>query len=145
MSQLPGEWLLLYIEDSGNPGTYLKVGACRVNGFTIGGNDVDITDKDSQGFRKLLSGGGIRTRSISCSGPFNRGDDACEQLLTASETKANTNFRMELGDPSGSPSPDRYSGAWQVSSFDFSGPVDDAVQFSATLESAGVITKTAGS
>lgn len=144
MSQLRGEFLLMYIEDSGNPGTYLKVGACRVNGFSLGGDQVDISDKDST-FRKLLTGGGLRTRTITFSGPFNRGDDACEQLLTAAETKTNTNFRLAIGDPGGSPTPDVYQGLFQVSSMDLGGSADSDVEMTGTLESAGTITKTPGS
>ena len=52
----------------GNPATYATVAGLKTTQLAINGDPVAITNKDSGGWRELLSGGGVRSVSVAASG-----------------------------------------------------------------------------
>ena len=68
MAAQKGLDMLLKINTSGS--TYVTVGGLRSTSISLNDESVDITNKDSQGNRTMLAGGGMNSVSITASGVF---------------------------------------------------------------------------
>lgn len=124
--------LFILKDASGSP--EVTIAKCRSTSISISGETVDVTNKDSSGYRELLSEAGIRSASVSVSGVYVGTETTLQSLVMSGATNAFT-----LIDEDG----DYFSGNFIVSSFEKGGEYNGEVTFSATLESAGVITFTA--
>lgn len=112
--------------------TFTAVGGFRSNSFTINGETIDITSKDSNGFREILDGGGIRSVSANGSGVFM--DDAIfAEVNTAVMQGSVFNWQVIVPDFG------TYSGPFAVSSLEMSGEHNGEVTYTISLESAGVV------
>ncbi len=131
-----GRNVAIYLGDgAGPPEGFTKLTAFRTNELTINGELVDISDK-TDGNRLLLSGGGIKSYSMSGSGVFK--DSADEETLRAqADAQSLDNYEFRFSDGS------KYMGAFQVVNYSRSGDHTDAELFSATFESSGAVTFTA--
>lgn len=105
----------------------------RSTDMTINDETVDVTNKGSTGWRTLLEGAGVRNMSISIEGTF---ESSADELLLQElvVTGAHEQFQITGEDE------DTFTGTFQVTSFSRSGVFNGEEVFSATLESAGVIT-----
>ena len=65
-----GSAFLLKIGDGNTPPAFTTVAGLRTTMLTIAGELVTITNKDSGGWRELLSGAGTRSVSVAGSGVF---------------------------------------------------------------------------
>jgi TP901-1 family phage major tail protein len=133
MSAQKGKELLLQVNNGS--GTYETVGGFTSNDFDINGQAVDITNKDSAGFKEALSGGGIVSINTSASGVF-MNDESFERVHDAA--LANTHLDCRICVPNFM----AYTGPFIVTSLGMNGATEDAVQYSISLESAGAITAT---
>ena len=70
MSAEKGSAFLLKVGDDGSPVGYTTVAGLRTTQMTVNGAMVEITSKDSGGWRELLSGAGVRSVSVSAAGVF---------------------------------------------------------------------------
>jgi hypothetical protein len=70
MSAEKGSAFLLKVGDGGSPVGYTTVAGLRTTQMTVNGAMVEITSKDSGGWRDLLSGAGVRSVSVSAAGVF---------------------------------------------------------------------------
>lgn len=131
MSAQKGKELLLAVNDG--TGTYETVGGFISNDFDINGQAVDITSKDSGGFKHALDGGGIVSISTSASGVF-MDDESFERVHAAALSNGHLDCRITLPDFM------TYTGPFIVTSLSLSGGIEDAVQYNISLESAGTIT-----
>ena len=61
-----GSAFLLKVGNGGSPPTYQTVAGLRTTQLSVNGDPVNVTSKDSGGWRELLSGAGVR--SVSASG-----------------------------------------------------------------------------
>jgi len=136
-----GEHFTLYVEDQGGAGTFNKMGSARANSFTINGETVDVTDKDSAGFRKLLQGGGVRSMSLSASGPFDGQDIVDRDMQAAALSQNLITIQMRSGTPG---THDTWQFSAQVPSYERNGEYNSAEMFSISFESSGTILFTAG-
>jgi len=93
---------------------------------------VDVTDKDSEGNRELLSGAGIRSCTISGAGNFNN-QASFLYLQSAVALKSQRIYRVvsNLGDT--------YKCRFRVTEFSRNGDYDGAEKFSVKLESADTL------
>ena len=132
MTANAGKLLLLKIE-SVTPGTYTTVGGFRSNGLTINGEAIDVTDKDSAGWKELLDGGGIKSMAMSGAGVFK--DSAGEEAIRV-EAFAGTlhNYQMTFGNG------DTLVGAFQITSYERTGEHAGEETFSISLEGSGAPT-----
>ena len=108
------------------------IAGLRSTSFTINGQEVDVTTKDSSGWRELLAEAGITSMSITGSGVFQ--DNSNVATLRASciaKTLSTYNLVFESGDD--------YTGSFQVTSVEQTGEHDGEVTYSVSLESSGVI------
>lgn len=136
MAAEKGRVFVLKIGDGASSETFTDLAGARSTSLTINGEMVDITNKGSAGYRELLEDGGVSSMSISQSGVF---FDSADEVLLQTAAKDMTLNNYELLYESG----DKWSGAFQVTSYENGGEHNDAVTYSCTLESSGVFTFTA--
>ena len=116
----------------------LKIGATVVAGlrataFTINGEEVDVTTKDSTGgWRELLAEAGVTSMSITGSGVFQDNSNvAALRVSVIAKTQTAYTILFESGDD--------YTGQFQVTSIEQSGEFNGEVTYSVSLESSGEI------
>lgn len=145
MAAQSGKSLLLKIGDGASPEVFTTVGGLRSTGITMNDEAVDITNKDSNGSRLLLAGGGTQAVSISGSGVFT--DAASETSLkdayfaqaqtsdgTSAQTSAFKNFQIIIPDFG------TLTGTFMIASLEYAGEYNGEVTYSITLESSDYIT-----
>lgn len=62
-----GSAFLLKVGDGAAPPLYATIAGLRATQLSVNGEAVNVTSKDSGGWRELLSGGGVRSVSVSAS------------------------------------------------------------------------------
>ncbi|MEY4270435.1 MAG: hypothetical protein RLZZ58_1651, partial [Pseudomonadota bacterium] len=65
-----GSAFLLKVGNGANPVAYTTVAGLRTTQASINGESVNVTTKDSGGWRDLLAGAGVRSVSVSAAGIF---------------------------------------------------------------------------
>lgn len=133
MTAESGRGFLVKISDDGAPETFMTVAGMRSTSLTINSEAVEITSKDSGGWRELLSAAGIRRLSLSGSGVFT--DSVAESALRA-KAMAGDIGRYRIVFESG----DAFLGDFLVTSLDYSGDHNGERTYTLALESSGVIT-----
>ena len=112
--------------------TYTTVGGLRSTSISHSEEAVDVTNKDSTGYRTLLANGGVQSVSISGSGVFT--DAASETTLKGAFGDANFhNFQIFIPDFG------TYTGEFMVASLEYAGEFNGEVTYSVTLESSGQV------
>ena len=143
---IKGKDVLIKLDNGGN---YQTIGGLRSSSITLNDEAVDVTHKDSDGYRTLLAGGGVNSITISGSGVFT--DSTTENLLkdaylaqqnravdgTSSQTPAFENFEFFI------PTFFKFRGAFQITSLEYAGEFNGEGTYSMTFESSGVILVTA--
>ena len=134
MAAQKGSLFLIGIGDGlGSPVSYANVGSARSNSLSLNNESVDVTAKDSAGWRELLEGAGITSMSVSLSGVFK--DSVVEKTLeTAAFADTIKNYQLSSGNG------DTFTGNFQITSYERTGEHNGEETFSISLESAGVIT-----
>mgnify|MGYP001270750558 FL=1 len=133
MAVQKGASLLVKAGNGASPEVFTTVAGLRDTSISINQETVDVTNKDSSRVRTLLSQGGIKSFTISGSGVFT--DSASEQtILTNFDASAFSNYQLIV------PDYNTFTGAFQITSLEYSGTYNDSVQYSITFESAGAIT-----
>jgi predicted secreted protein len=122
-----GRTLRIMIGDGASPEVFSTIAGVQECGISGEIGEIDITDKDSNGYRTLLAGG-IRSLSLSASGVTLT--NALMQLFIAGEI---FNARMVWED-----SGDMIEGAFQMGSFENTGATENAaIMFTAEFRSSG--------
>ncbi len=132
MAAQNGRELLLQI-DSGSG--YVNIGGFQSNSITINGEPVEITSKDSEGFKEYLPGAGLRSLSLSGDGVF-VSDAAFLKAHDHMEQRTLADCKIIL------PGLGDYTGNFAIMSIDMSGSHNEAVTYSISLESSGTFTFT---
>ncbi|MEO0441904.1 MAG: phage tail protein [Pseudomonadota bacterium] len=127
-----GSAFLLKIGDGQDPVTYSTIAGLRTTQLSVNGEPVVITNKDSGGWRELLSGAGIRSVSVSGAGVFT-GSDA--EMRIKNHALAGLIDAYELSFESG----DRMRGDFLVTRLDYSGDYNGERSYTLSLESSGVV------
>ena len=131
MAAQKGAALLLKINTTGS--TFVTVAGLRSTSITLNDEAVDVTNKDSSGNRTLLADGGVFSLSVSGSGVFT--DQTTEETMRAAMNASTfKNFQVLIPDFG------TYTGAFMVSSLEYSGEYNGEVTYSVSLESSGAIT-----
>lgn len=113
----------------------VTVAAMRTTSFSIEGEAVDVTTKDSAGFRELLSGAGVTSMTVQAAGVLKAGT-GLDTLLTRVRDKSVDLYTLNFGGA------DKIEGSFQITSFEASGEYNGEQTYSATLESSGSFTFT---
>ncbi len=139
MAAQRGRDLLVKIHDgsaSFEDANYIVVGGFKSNGFDMNGESVDITNKDSGGFKELLEGAGTVSLSISGDGVFV--DDASFQRVH-DHMLARTHPSCKIIVPDFA----EYTGPFSIESLSLSGNDNEAVTYNISFVSAGAVAVTA--
>jgi TP901-1 family phage major tail protein len=127
-----GSAFLLKVGNGAAPPVYTTVAGMRTTQMSINGEAVNVTSKDSGGWRELLSGAGVRSVSVAASGLFTG---------SASEARLKTNALAgavddyELSFESG----ERMRGRFLVTRLDYSGDYNGERNYTLSLESSGAV------
>ena len=133
MAAEKGSAFLLKIGNGGSPPVFATVAGMRTTQMSVNGEAVNVTSKDSGGWRELLSGAGVRSVSVAGSGIFTG---------SAAETRVKANALTgliddyELSFESG----ERLTGRFLVTRLDYSGDYNGERNYSMSLESSGPVT-----
>ena len=117
---------------SGAPRTVATIAGMKTTQMTVNGDLVAITNKDSGGWRELLSGAGVRSVSVSGSGIFT-GSSAEAQLrgLALAGGLADYELSFESGE--------RMQGRFLVSRLEYAGDFNGERNYTLALESSGEV------
>lgn len=133
MTAESGNAFLLKIGDGGAPPAFATVAGLRATQLAIAGEMVTITNKDSGGWRELLSGAGTRSVSVAGSGVFT--GSAAEARLK-SNALAGLIDDYQLSFESG----ERIQGRFLLTKLDYSGDFNGERAYTLALESSGAVT-----
>ncbi len=132
MAAEKGSAFLLKIGDGQDPITYSTIAGLRTTQLSVNGEPVAITNKDSGGWRELLSGAGLRSVSVSGAGVFT-GSDA--ELRIKNHALGGVIDAYELSFEGG----DRMRGDFLVTRLDYSGDYNGERSYTLSLESSGAV------
>ena len=132
MTAQKGSAFLLKISNGGAPASYQTVAGLRTTQMSVNGEAVNVTTKDSGGWRDLLSGAGVRSVSVSAAGIFT-GSDAEVRLRGAALSGVLDDY--ELSFESG----ERMRGRFLVTRLDYAGDYNGERNYTLNLESSGVV------
>ena len=127
-----GSAFLLKVGNGGEPPVFATVAGMRTTQMSVNGEAVNVTSKDSGGWRELLSGAGVRSVSVAASGIFTG---------SAAEVRVKTNALAgqvddyELSFESG----ERLRGRFLVTRLDYSGDYNGERNYALSLESSGPV------
>jgi len=107
----------------------------RTKGYTVSNEYVDVTTDDDDGWRTLLSDPGVRSVEVTVGGISS--DQVLLAAIMAASVSSET-LTVNLPTTTGT-----LAGLFLISSFEQTGEHDGAVEFTATFQSAGVVTYTA--
>lgn len=133
MAAEKGSAFLLKVGNGANPPVYATVAGMRTTQMSVNGEGVNITSKDSGGWRELLSGAGVRSVSVAGSGIFT--GSAAESRLK-SNALAGLLDDYELSFESG----ERMRGRFLVTRLDYAGDYNGERNYTLSLESSGQVT-----
>jgi TP901-1 family phage major tail protein len=127
-----GSAFLLKVGNGGSPPAYQTVAGLRATQLSVNGEAVNVTSKDSGGWRELLSGAGVRSVSVSAGGIFT--GSAAEVRLRGSAL-AGTLDDYELSFESG----EKMRGRFLVTRLDYAGDYNGERTYTLSLESSGTV------
>lgn len=109
----------------------------RTTGMTLNNEPVDITNKDSAGWRQLGEGFGTQAVTVTAEGVFT--DSAVENTVRGYAFANSINaFGLAFGNG------DALDASWQITSYQKTGAHNGEETYSLTLESSGTVTYTPG-
>lgn len=136
MAAQKGKELLLKIHDgssSYDDANYVVIGGMNTNKISYSGEQIDITSKDSAGFKESLEGAGNVSISITGNGVF---------LDDASFQRIHDHFIAQTHPESKIIVPDfvEYTGKFEIESLGLNGDSNTAITYEIGLKSSGPVT-----
>jgi TP901-1 family phage major tail protein len=132
MSAEKGSAFLLKVGDGGAPPVYATIAGMRTTQMSVNGEAVNVTSKDSLGWRELLSGAGVRSVSVAASGIFT--GSAAEARVKANALSGAIDD-YELSFESG----ERMRGRFLLTRLDYAGDYNGERTYALALESSGAV------
>lgn len=134
--KIRGLEILLYVDVNG---TKKAVGGQRGASLSMSADELDVTDKNTTGYKKFLVG--LKEWSISCDGLVVLNEEGYNALFEA--FIAGNVIEVELKQD-----PEKgtfgYKGEVVIASMDFDAQYDDALTYSCELKGAGDLTQVTG-
>lgn len=127
-----GSAFLLKIGSGGETPSYATVAGLKTTQLSINGDAVAITNKDSGGWRELLSGAGVRSVSVAASGIFT--GSAAETQVRGLALGGGIE-KYELSFESG----ERMRGDFLVTRLEYAGDFNGERNYTLALESSGAV------
>jgi TP901-1 family phage major tail protein len=132
MSAEKGSAFLLKVGDGATPPAFATVAGLRTTQLSVNGEAVNVTSKDSGGWRELLSGAGVRSVSVAGSGIFT--GSVAEARIKANAL-AGLIDDYELSFESG----ERMRGRFLLTRLDYAGDHNGERTYALALESSGAV------
>lgn len=127
-----GSAFLLKVGNGAEPPVFATVAGMRTTQMSVNGEAVNVTSKDSGGWRELLSGAGVRSISVAASGIFT---GSAAEIRIKSNALAGLIDDYELSFESG----ERLRGRFLVTRLDYSGDYNGERNYALSLESSGAV------
>ncbi|MGP1283667.1 MAG: phage tail tube protein [Parasphingopyxis sp.] len=127
-----GSAFLLKVGDGGDPPVYSTVAGMRTTQLSINGEPVVVTNKDSGGWRELLTGAGVRSVSVSGAGIFT---GSVAETRLKNNALAGSLDDYELSFESG----ERMQGRFLIARLDYAGDFNGERNYTLALESSGAV------
>jgi TP901-1 family phage major tail protein len=132
MAAEKGSAFLLKIGNGASPPGFATVAGMRATQMSVNGEAVNVTHKDSGGWRELLSGAGVRSVSVSASGIFT---GSAAEVRVRGNALGGVLDDYELSFESG----ERMRGRFLVTRLDYSGDYNGERNYALSLESSGPV------
>ncbi len=132
MSAQKGSAFLLKVGNGGTPLAYATVAGLRTTQLSVNGEAVNVTSKDSGGWRELLSGAGVRSVSVAGSGIFT---GSAAEVRLKGNALAGVIDDYELSFEGG----ERMRGRFLVTRLDYAGDYNGERTYTLALESSGAV------
>ena len=132
MAAEKGSAFLLKVGNGASPPVFATVAGMRTTQMSVNGEAVNVTSKDSGGWRELLSGAGVRSVSVAASGIFT---GSTAEVRIKSNALAGQVDDYELSFESG----ERLRGRFLVTRLDYSGDYNGERNYALSLESSGAV------
>ncbi len=132
MAAEKGSAFLLKVGNGASPPVFATVAGMRTTQMSVNGEAVNVTSKDSGGWRELLSGAGVRSVSVAASGIFT---GSAAEVRVKSNALAGQVDDYELSFESG----ERLRGRFLVTRLDYSGDYNGERNYALSLESSGAV------
>ncbi len=132
MTAEKGSAFLLKISDGAATPVYDTVAGLRTTQLSVNGEAVNITSKDSGGWRELLSGAGVRSISVSGAGIFT---GSTAEATLRGHALGGTLADYELSFESG----EKMRGRFLVARLDYAGDYNGERNYTLALESSGEV------
>ena len=127
-----GSAFLLKVGDGAASPSFATVAGLRTTQLSINGEAVVVTNKDSGGWRQLLSGAGVRSVSVSGAGVFT-GSAAEARLKTSALSGVLDDYRLSFE------SGESMTGRFLVTRLDYAGDFNGERSYTLSLESSGAV------
>lgn len=127
-----GSAFLLKIGNGAVPIAYATVAGLRTTQLSINGDAVNVTNKDSGGWRDYLSGAGVRSVSVAGAGIFT---GSAAEVRVQNNALSGTIDDYELSFESGA----KMRGRFLVTRLDHSGDYNGERSYTLALESSGPV------
>ena len=127
-----GSAFLLKVGNGGSPPVFATVAGMRTTQMSVNGESVNVTSKDSGGWRELLSGAGVRSVSVAGSGIFT---GSAAEVRLKGNALAGLLDDYELSFESG----ERMRGRFLVTRLDYAGDYNGERTYTLALESSGQV------
>jgi TP901-1 family phage major tail protein len=132
MSAEKGSAFLLKVGNGSEPPVFSTVAGMRTTQMSVNGEAVNVTSKDSGGWRELLSGASVRSVSVAASGIFT---GSAAEIRVKSNALAGQVDDYELSFESG----ERLRGRFLVTRLVYSGYYYGERNYALSLESSGAV------
>ncbi len=132
MSAQKGSAFLLKVGDGAIEPAYRTVAGLRTTQMSVNGEAVNVTSKDSGGWRELLSGAGVRSVSVAGSGIFT---GSAAEVRLKGNALAGVLDDYELSFEGG----ERMRGRFLVTRLDYAGDYNGERTYTLALESSGAV------
>ena len=127
-----GSAFLLKVGDGSATPVFATVAGLRTTQLSINGETVVVTNKDSGGWRQLLSGAGVRSVSVSGAGVFT-GSGAEARLKANALAGVLDDYRLSFE------SGESMTGRFLVTRLDYAGDFNGERSYTLSLESSGQV------
>jgi TP901-1 family phage major tail protein len=127
-----GSAFLLKIGNGAAQISYSTIAGLRTTQMQVSGEQVNVTNKDSGGWRELLGGAGVRSVSISAAGIFT---GSAAEVRIRGHALSGTIDDYELSFESG----ERLHGRFLVTRLEYAGDYNGERSYTLALESSGPV------
>ena len=127
-----GSAFLLKVGDGATVPAFATVAGLRTTQLSVNGEAVVTTNKDSGGWRQLLSGAGVRSVSVTGAGVFT-GSAAETRVKTSALSGVLDDYRLSFEGG------DSMTGRFLVTRLDYAGDFNGERSYTLSLESSGPV------